>query len=181
MPPKCRPSSQHLEALRDPAGLHVLDVVEIEARDGEHLEVFDRGGLVPAAAAEGGVLGLEAPGDEGRESAGLFLQAAHDFEVVDALLEGLADAEHHGRGGAHAELVRGAMDADPVFGAALEAGDALAHVVVEDLGAAAGDGVEAGVAQAGDGRAQIEIGVLGNGEHFAAPTGSAARSSGSAA
>jgi hypothetical protein len=84
--------------------------------------------------------------------------------VVDALLEGLADAEHHGGGGAHAELVGGAVDADPVFGAALEAGDALADFVVEDLGAAAGDGIEAGVAQAHDGGAEVEVAVLGDGE-----------------
>ena len=31
------------------------------------------------------------------------------LEVVHALLEGFAHAEHHGGGGAHAELVRGAM------------------------------------------------------------------------
>jgi hypothetical protein len=30
------------------------------------------------------------------------------------------------------------VDADPVFGAALEAGDALADIVVENLGATAG-------------------------------------------
>ena len=46
---------EDLEALRDPAGLHVLDVVEIKARDGEHLEVFDGGGFFPSAAAESGV------------------------------------------------------------------------------------------------------------------------------
>ena len=79
---------------------------------------------------------------------------------------GFADAEHHGGGGAHAEFVGGAMDADPVGGAAFEAGDALADVVVEDFGAAAGDGVEAGVAEAGDGGAQVEFGVLGDGEDF---------------
>ncbi len=157
---------EDLEALRDPAGLHVLDVVEVEARDGEDLEVFDGGGFFPAAAAESGVAGLEAPGDEGGESAGFFLQLANDFEVVDALVEGFADAEHHGGGGAHAELVSGAMNADPVFGAALEARDALADVVVEDFGAAAGDGVEAGVAKAGDGGAQVEFAVLGDGEDF---------------
>ena len=123
-------------------------------------------GFVPAAAAERGVLGLEAPGDEGRESAGLFLQAAHDFKVVDALVEGLAHAEHHGGRGAHAELMRGAMHADPVFGAALEARDAMAHLVVENLRAAAGDGIEARIAQAGDGVAQVEVGVLGDGQDF---------------
>ena len=157
---------QHLEALRDPAGLHVFDVVEIEAGDGEYLEVLDGGGFFPSAAAEGGVAGLEAPGDEGGESAGLFLEVADDFEVVDALIEGLAYAKHHGGGGAHAEFVCGAMDGDPVGGAALEAGDPFSYVVVEDLGAAAGDGVESSVAEAGDSGAEVEFAVLGDGENF---------------
>ena len=157
---------EDLEALRDPAGLHVLDVVEVEARDGEDFEVFDGGGFFPAAAAESGVAGLEAPGDEGGESAGLFLEVADDFEVVDALVECFADAEHHGGSGAHAELMRGAMDGYPVGGAAFEAGDAFADVVVEDFGAAAGDGVESGIAEAGDGGAQVEFGIFGDGENF---------------
>ena len=107
---------------------------------------------------------LKAPGNEGGESAGFFLQLANDFEVIDALVECFAHAEHHGGGGAHAELMGGAMHADPVFGAALQAGDALANFVVEDFGAAAGDGVESCVAQAGDGGAQVEFAVLGDGE-----------------
>ena len=157
---------EDLEALCDPAGLHVFDVVEIEAGDGEDLEIFDGGGFFPSAAAEGGVAGLEAPGDEGGESAGFFLEVADDFEVVDALVEGFADAEHHGGGSAHAELVGGAMDGNPVCGAAFEAGDALADIVVEDFGAAAGDGVESGIAEAGDGGAQVEFAVFGDGENF---------------
>ena len=73
------------------------------------------------------------------------------------------------------------MDGDPVGGAALEAGDALADVVVEDLGAAAGDGVESGIAEAGDGGAQVEFGVLGDGENFRSARGNGARFLGSAA
>lgn len=157
---------EDLEALRDPTCLHVLDVVEIKAGDGEDLEVLDGGGFVPAAAAEGGVFGLEAPGDEGGESAGFFLQTADDFEVVDALVHGFADAEHHGGGGAHSELMGGAMHGDPVVGAALEAGDALADVVVEDLGAAAGDGVKSGIAKTRDGGAEVQVGVLRDGQDF---------------
>ena len=157
---------ENLEALRDPGGLHVFDVVEVEARNGEDLQVLDGCGFFPSSASECCVLGLEAPGDEGGESAGFFLEAAHNFEVIDALIEGFANAEHHGRGGAHAELVCGAMDADPVFGAAFEAGDALADVVVEDFCATARDGVESGVAKTGDGGAQVEVGVLGDGEDF---------------
>ena len=158
---------EDFEALGDPAGLHILDVVEHHAGDGEGFEVFDRGCLFPAAAAEGGVAGLKGPGDEGGEAAGFFLEAADNLEVIDALLEGLADAEHHGGGGAHAEFVGSAVDADPVLGAAFEAGDAFADVVVEDLGAAARDGLEAGVAETHDGVAEGEVGVLGDGEDFA--------------
>jgi hypothetical protein len=58
------------------------------------------------------------------------------------------------------------MDGDPVGGAALEAGDALADVIVEDFGSAAGDGVEAGIAKACDGGSQVEFAVLGDGENF---------------
>ena len=157
---------EDLKALGDPAGLDILDVVEIEAGDGEDFEVVDGGGLVPAAAAERGVVGLKAPGDEGGESAGFFLEAADDFEVVDALVEGFVDAEHHRCGGTHAELMGGAVDEDPVLCSAFEAGDAMAHRVVEDFCAASGDGVEAGVAQADDGVADGEAAVFGDGENF---------------
>jgi len=58
------------------------------------------------------------------------------------------------------------MNVDPVLGLALEAGDAMADFVVEDFGAAAGDGVEAGIAEAGDSVAKGELRVLGDGEDF---------------
>ena len=58
------------------------------------------------------------------------------------------------------------MNADPVFGIALETGNALAHIVVENFRAAAGDGIEARVAQANDGVAQGQIRILGDGEDF---------------
>ena len=93
---------------------------------------------------------LKAPRDKRRESAGLFLQAAYYFKMIHALFECLAHAKHHRGRSPHAQLVRGAMDADPVFRAALQARDALAHVVVQNLRAAAGDRVEARVAQPGD-------------------------------
>ena len=37
-----------------------------------------------------------------------------DFKMIDALVEILANAEHHGRGGAHAELMCRAVHADPI-------------------------------------------------------------------
>src|SRR6202012_5812250 len=88
---------QNLQSLRDPARLHVLDIGKIEARDGQDFQVFNCCSLIPAAAAERGIVRLEAPRYKRREAAGFFLQTAYLLKVVDALLEGLADAEHHGR------------------------------------------------------------------------------------
>src|SRR5271165_261487 len=57
-------------------------------------------------------------------------------------------AKHHGGRGPHAELVGRAMHIEPVVGQAFQAGDLVAHFVVEDLGAAAGNGIQTGIAQA---------------------------------
>ena len=59
---------ENLQSLRDPTGLHVLNIVEIEPRDGENLEILDARRFVPSAAAERRVSWLKAPGDESRES-----------------------------------------------------------------------------------------------------------------
>ena len=98
--------------------------------------------------------GWKAPGDECGEAAGLFLQIVEPLEVVDAVFDVLAHAEHHGGGGAHAQLVRGAVHVDPVFGQALQAGDLVADFVIQNFRAAAGNGIESGIAQADDGVAQ---------------------------
>src|SRR5258706_7818412 len=152
------------QALRDPARLHVQEVREVEARDGQHFEVFDGGGFVPMAAAEGGVVRLKAPRDECGEASGFFLEVVELLEMVDAVFVILADAEHHGRGGAHADLVGGAGDVDPVVGKAFEAGDLVADFVVENFSAAAGDGIESGIAQAENCVANAEAAVLGDGD-----------------
>ncbi len=93
--------------------------------------------------------------------------------MIHALLEGFAAAEHHGGGGAHAERVRGAMHVDPILRAALQAADAMAHGVVQNFGAAAGDGIEAGIAQARDGVAQAEAADFGDVGDLRARRGSA--------
>src|SRR5438105_15795831 len=95
--------------------------------------------------AKRSVLRLECPREEPGKSAGFLLQVVDDLKVVHAMLEFLAASEHHGGGRAHAELVSGAMDVQPISGEALQAGDAVAHLVVQNLGAAARDGIEAGI------------------------------------
>src|SRR6201999_4252774 len=104
-----------LESLGDPAGLNVLNVVEVEAGDGQDFQIVDSGGFIPAASGECGIVRLEAPWDECGESAGFVLEAADDFKVVDPLFQSFVHTKHHGGGGAHAELMGGAVDEHPVF------------------------------------------------------------------
>ena len=94
-------------------------------------------------------VGMEGDGGEGNEAAGLLLERANSVEVVDALGEGLAEAEDHGGGGAEAELVGGAVGFEPVV--------LLGHVG-GDESVVAGEGVEAGAVEAGEGAAQAEAG-----------------------
>jgi hypothetical protein len=84
--------------------------------------------------------------------------------VVDALFNRLAHAEHHRGRGAHPQLVSGAVDAEPVPGVALQARHAPAHVVVENLRAAAGNRIQARVPQPENGLAQRQAGILGDGQ-----------------
>ena len=99
---------QDFEALSFEAGLDVSDVVEVEARDGEGFEVLDGGGLFEAGHGSGAR--DEAPWGEGTEAAGVVLQTVQGFEVVEAVLDGFAAAEYHGRGGLDSEGVGGAVD-----------------------------------------------------------------------
>ena len=118
--------------------MDVFDVVEVEARDGECLEVLDCGGFFEAGHGGGGR--GETPGGEGAESSGFFLQVAEGFEVIEAMLDSFAAAEDHGGGGLDSEGVGSAVDCQPVFG-----GDwdfiVLVDAVVEDSCVVAGDGI----------------------------------------
>src|SRR5258708_6884430 len=152
------------QALRDPTRLHVQEVRQEESRDGQHFQVFDGGGFVPVAPAECGVVRLEAPRDEGGEASGFFLEVVELLEVVDAVFVVFAYAEHHGRSGSHADLVSGAVNVDPITRQAFEARDFVADFVVENFGAAAGNGIESGIAQAENRVANAEAAVLGDGD-----------------
>ena len=55
------------------------------------------------------------------------------------------------------------MHVEPVFGQAFEPGDLVADFVVENFRAAAGNGIESGVAQARDGVANAQLAVFGDG------------------
>src|SRR5580700_8081302 len=98
----------------------MVDVVQIEAADGKSLQVIDCGGLL-LLLAERGVFRGEDPRDERSKAAGIFLDAANAVEMIDAMAQLFAATEHHGGGGAQAELVRGAMNSFPIVAGAFEA------------------------------------------------------------
>ena len=109
---------------------------------------------------------LECPGDERGEAAGFLLQIMDGLQMVDAVFKFFTHAKHHGRGGAHAKLVRGAVHVEPVFGQALQTGNAVADFIVQNFSAAAGDGIEAGIAHASNRIANGEAAVLGDSDNF---------------
>ena len=69
-----------------PRGLHVLDVIQVDAGDGQGLEVIHRRHFFLNEVAERGVGALKEPGNESGEAAGLFLQLADALEMVDPML-----------------------------------------------------------------------------------------------
>src|SRR6266851_2280166 len=166
VPAKTQTHLADFESLRDPARLHVEEVREIKSRDGEDLQVIDRRGFVPVPSAQGSVLRLKAPRDERREPARFLLQFVEALEVVDAVLIILSHAKHHGRGGAHADLMRGAMHVEPVFCKAFEPRDFVADFVVQNFSPAARNGIETRITQPQNGVTNAEIAVLRNGDNF---------------
>ena len=147
IPAKTQSHLADFQSLRHPARLHVEKVRQINPRDRQHFQIIDRSRFVPMAPAKRGVLRLKTPRDKRGKSARLFLQFIQPLEMIDAVLVILAHAEHHGRGRAHSDLVRGAMHVDPVFGQALQPRDLVADFVIQNFRAAAGNRIEPGIPQ----------------------------------
>ena len=167
-----------LAALRDPRRLQVVEVVEHDARDRERAQVVDAGRL---AAAELGVLRLIAPGDERGEAARLVLQLAQPEQVLEPLLDRLDGAVHHRRRRAQPGAVRVAHHVEPLVGGRLAvAVEQLAHAIDEDLGAAAGNAVEARRDQPLDDLRAPAAATAARGESLRAATARAAGTPGSA-
>ena len=89
----------------------------------------------------------------------LVLQRAQAHQVVGAVLVVLDVAVEHGAVGAQAQLVRRARGLDPLVAVDLVIADDAPHALVEDLGAAAGQRIHAGVAQALQGLADGDLGA----------------------
>ena len=91
--------------------------------------------------------GWNASGMNARKPPGLVLELAQPEQVVDALLVGLDVPVEHRAVRRDPEPVRGAVDVEPVVRMLLAGRDEPPDAVGEDLGAAAGQRAEPGVAQ----------------------------------
>jgi len=132
----------NFDSRRKPARLNVINVVEIEAADGQCFQIIDSRCLLDLFAP-GGVFRREDPRNERGEAASVFLNAANAVEMIDAVLQFFAAAKHHRCRGAQAETMRGAMHVFPIVARALKSRDFGTDFVVENFRAAAGNGGEA--------------------------------------
>ena len=90
-------------------------------------------------------------GDEADKAVRFILQLAQLAQMVHAVGEGLHMAEEHRAGAAAAEAVPGAVDIQIFRGGFLAAGDGGTDFLAENFRAAAGERVQAGGLQFGQG------------------------------
>ena len=93
---------------------------------------------------------MERPRDKRREATRFLLKLIKALEVVDAVVVFLAYAKHHGSCRPHPDLVGRAMHIQPVVGQTLQTRDLVAHLVIENFRAAAGNRIQSGIAQPQD-------------------------------
>src|SRR5438874_522547 len=131
--------------LRQHRGANVRDVVEEDPRKRDVPPVFTRRDL---AAAERGSVRLVGPAEEREQAAGLVLEVARPLQVLEALVERLVEADHHRRRRLHAALDDRALRLEVVADGVLPLCVPLSEILGQDLAAAAGNPVHAGVAEA---------------------------------
>ena len=138
-----------LLALRHPAGLQVLHIIQEEPRHRERRQVLmgERFGHV----LHFGVVVLEGPRDKRREATGFILQVSNALQVLDSSLQSLAHAVHHGGRSPEIVPVRLAHDVEPLVRRGLAVGEnVFANAIDENLGTAARNRLQTGVFQACD-------------------------------
>src|SRR3990170_1994549 len=157
VPAEEEPDLGDLRPHRHPRHLDRADVPENDPRDGQHAEVADRVAEPryptlpePGVAGKERVSGLEGPGDERGEASRLLLEFPDADQVGGDVLRGLHAAEHHRGGGGQPLPVRLAHHPSPLTPADFPRADHSPYLVVENLRAATGEGVQAGLLQPKD-------------------------------
>src|SRR5437868_3065740 len=93
-----------------------------------------------------GCLRLKRKRDKAGETSGFILQFAKLTQVIDPLLQRFDVTVEHRTRTAAAHSVPCPVSIEPFLGRLLAAANLIPHVTIENLGAAASDGTEAGVA-----------------------------------
>ena len=132
----------NLQSDREPRDLDVVDVVEIDAAEGQHSQILGGGYLGKVSLGKFGIFGLERPGNECGKASCLVLERAELLEMIDAVADGFTNASHHRAGCAEAQLVSFAVNHDPLFAGALQGADIAANFVVQNLATPAGHGIQ---------------------------------------
>ena len=66
--------------------------------------------------------------------------------MIKPMLVSFANPEHHCRFGPHSDLVGGAMHFEPIVGEALQTGDLVPDLVIQNLGTATWNRIEPRIA-----------------------------------
>ena len=119
----------------------VVEVVEVQPRDGERAQHVETGRRVLDRDLV--VVRLIRQRNKAGETAGLILQPAKLPHVVDTIPKRLEVAEQHRASAPAAERVPRAMHVEVLFSRLLAARDQVAHLFAENLRAAAGQRIEA--------------------------------------
>jgi len=145
----------------------VGEVVQVDAGHGNGAQVFVIRGL-GHLAFPGRVPTLKGPGGEGRVPTAIaagqspVLLLPKRLQVLDALGQGLGDAEHHGAGALQAFLVGGLHNLQPLLAVALERGDLLPDAVHQDFGTTSRQAAEARLLERTQGAPQAQAVELGH-------------------
>ncbi len=96
----------------------MVDIVKGQPGDGESPKIVETSGGLDFTLQIGALV-LKRPRDEGGEAAGSILEITDAEEMLDPGRNGFANTEHHRRGGPKPEIVRHAVDIEPLARARL--------------------------------------------------------------
>ena len=132
---------RQLHAETDPVRGDVIEVIEVDAADGDCAQGIKSGWR--RLHRHPVVLGLIRERNESGEAAGFVLQRAELAQMIHAIGQRLHVAKEHRARAAPAHLMPGAMHVEILFRRFLALGDRGAHLLAEDFRAATRERIEA--------------------------------------
>src|SRR5712692_5772475 len=160
-----QPNLADFDSRGKPARLDVVNVVEVQAADGQRLEIIHSCRFLHFLA-ERGVFRRKHPGNERRETTRVFLNPPQPLQVVHAVAQFLAAAKHHCGCGSQTEGMRDAVHFFPLHAGALQPGNLGTNLIVEDLRAATWNRLQPGLHEPLDGFAHADLAYFRDTQNF---------------